>query len=261
MLREFCHLFPGASSFRNDCHPKVKKALNKTARLILAGGEMPLQQDFFNCLSLQKKIQYLNLLKILLEENGLNYFAKKIDALCGFYTKMLPANTATQRKKRFISLRDFFLGGALMVFCNNYILQFNTVRGSSMEPTFQDGDGVIVDRITPLNHYQRFQDLTFFFPRNPDLRFIKRIAALPGETVEMRNGLLFINGNPMAYPTQIVPDNTNLGPFIVPENTFFVLGDNRPNSQDSRDFGCVPFNLVDGLVRVRYWPLTRISGF
>ena len=98
------------------------------------------------------------------------------------------------------------------------------------------------------------------YPRNPDVDFVKRVVALPGDRVAMRAGVLFVNGE-AADHYGCIPDRENLDELVVPEEEFFVLGDNRPVSCDSREFGLVAEHLIKGRVRARFWPLRTASMF
>ena len=94
--------------------------------------------------------------------------------------------------------------------------------------------------------------------------YIKRVIALPGDEVELKDEKVYINGEELKedYLKEGVKTNVqneNLDHFIVPENTIFVMGDNRPDSADSRTFGCIPLDKVEGIVMFRFWPINEFG--
>lgn len=156
---------------------------------------------------------------------------------------------------------DALLGATLMVLVHIFVLQVSIVRGSSMEPCLHDGDRLVVDRVSySMAEVTRGDVVVLRNPRNHSIDFVKRVVALPGDRVSMQNGLLWINGE-IADQYGCIHDHHELACFTVPDEHFFVLGDNRPVSCDSRDFGLVEKNLLKGRVRVRFWPLQRAALF
>ncbi|HWR23638.1 MAG TPA: signal peptidase I [Feifaniaceae bacterium] len=137
------------------------------------------------------------------------------------------------------------------------------VSGSSMAPTLQQGEILLIDRLTLFFRSPRRGDLVIFENPSSGEELIKRVVALPGETVEIVNGAVYIDGRMLdesAYSPSAAKD---FEPAVVPENCVFVLGDDRAGSLDSRDpaLGAVPFGLLDGKVRVRVSPLNRAALF
>ena len=137
------------------------------------------------------------------------------------------------------------------------------VSGSSMAPTLQQGEILLIDRLTLFLRSPRRGDLVIF--ENPDTgeELIKRVIALPGETVDIVNGVVYIDGRMLDETAYSPSASIDFAPVIVPEDAVFVLGDDRAGSLDSRDpdLGCVPLNMLDGKVRVRVSPLTRAALF
>jgi signal peptidase I len=130
-----------------------------------------------------------------------------------------------------------------------------------MIPTLVPGDRVLVSKFW--YHFQppkRGQIVVFKYPLDPKRDFIKRVIGLPGEVVSMEEGVVYIDGEPLAEPYVKNHDSFNMKPVRVPENAYFVMGDNRPNSQDSRFWGFVPKENLIGPAFFRYWPLSRIGG-
>ncbi len=172
---------------------------------------------------------------------------------------------------------------ALMIFL---ALQFSVrnyqIEGSSMDPTLKAGEYVLVNKLVYLRIDPRdiarlvpFWDVTddehlfpfrpprrgdviiFRFPKDQTREFVKRVVGLPGETVEIRQGQVFIDDVALDEPYIIQPDRTTMEPQAVGRNSYFVLGDNRRASNDSRDWGPVPDQNVVGRAWVSFWPLNR----
>jgi len=133
--------------------------------------------------------------------------------------------------------------------------------GPSMKPTLIYRDRVLVrkrKKYVP----KRGDVVAFKSPENPKIPYIMRVAALSGETIEIRDKILFINGQKVKWPTIETPEYTQgkFGveePYKVPENCFFVLGDNTANSNDSRFFGSIPLSDLIGKAYKIYWPIGR----
>lgn len=135
------------------------------------------------------------------------------------------------------------------------------IPSGSMEPTLQIGDRIIVSK---LNYYfeepSRGDIMVFRFPLDPSRDFVKRVIACGGETVAVRNSQLYINGKPV--DEDYLPGDLqfpDFGPVKVPEGSYFVMGDNRNNSDDSRRWGPVPQEYIVGKAIFIYWPLNRIG--
>ena len=153
------------------------------------------------------------------------------------------------------------LGTALLVALHLFVVQVSVVKGSSMEPCLHDGDRLVVDRVSySLADVQRGDVVVLRYPKNPAVDFVKRVVALPGDRVAMHHGTLFVNGAPHdCYGC--IHDRQELAPLVVPAEHYFVLGDNRPISCDSREFGLVPQELLKGRVRARFWPIASATVF
>lgn len=154
------------------------------------------------------------------------------------------------------------------------VIQNYRIDGISMEPNFHNGQFLIVNRfaycpglhldISPLNiHWQkvwcvwqpkRGDVIVFEYPLDLSRDFIKRVIGLPGETVEIRSGQVYINGRVMPEPFGPNPAARDFGPVKVGPDEVFVMGDNRPNSSDSHTWGPLPLDLVIGKVVLSYWP-------
>jgi signal peptidase I len=146
-----------------------------------------------------------------------------------------------------------------------FIFQPFVVKGASMEPNFDQGDYLIIDEISyRFREPKRGEVIVFKFPLNPSQRFIKRIVGLPGETVEIKEGKVIIKseGKVQTLDEKYLPsinfDNREYN-FTLKENEYFVLGDNRNFSYDSRYFGPLNKKFIIGRVILRLWPIKNIS--
>ena len=122
-----------------------------------------------------------------------------------------------------------------------------------MEPSYHDGDRLLLEKVP--KGPERGDVVVFYYPRDTRRSFIKRIIALPGEQVEIRDGVVLINGEAIAEPYVAAEHNQlpgHFGPEVIPEGHVFVLGDNRDHSNDSRSWGPLPTSLIYGKVLLRY---------
>ena len=128
------------------------------------------------------------------------------------------------------------------------------VQGIAMEPALKDGDRILVDKNT--DKLKRGDIVVFYFPLDRSKSYIKRVVALPGETVEIRDGKVLINGTNLDEP-YVAPENNrvmfNREAIKVPENSFYVLGDNRDNSSDSRTWGMLQRRFIYGRFVSKYY--------
>lgn len=149
----------------------------------------------------------------------------------------------------------FLLAQLIMV----SVAQAFQVEQYSMEPTLLPRDRVLVTKfIYRLREPVRGDVVVLRYPRNPQRNYIKRVVGLPGEKIQIKKGVLYANGErvPEAYLNGgIVGD---YGPLTVPEDSVFVLGDNRNNSEDSRAFGPLKQKLIVGQAVLIYWPVPRL---
>lgn len=158
--------------------------------------------------------------------------------------------------------RDVCLGGVVVMLAHVFVVQVSVVRGLSMAPSLQDGDRLMVDKVSySVANVSRFDVVVLRYPRNPDVDFVKRVVGLPGDRIALHDGLLHVNGTALSEEFTHVADATAEGSWVVPAGKYFVLGDNRPISCDSREFGMVAHELLKGKVRVRFWPLDRFEMF
>ncbi|OAT79512.1 signal peptidase I [Desulfotomaculum copahuensis] len=142
-----------------------------------------------------------------------------------------------------------------------FILAPFYIPSGSMEPTLLVNDRIIVSKLAyHLGEPHRGDIVVFKYPLDPSRDFVKRLIAVGGETVELRNSHLYINGREM--PENYLPPGmtfANFGPKKVPKGSYFMLGDNRNNSDDSRVWGPLPRQDIIGKAIMIYWPLDRIG--
>jgi signal peptidase I len=142
-----------------------------------------------------------------------------------------------------------------------FLAQATVVYGQSMEPSLFQLQRLIVDKVSyRLNSPQRNDIVVLDLP-NMDELLVKRIVGLPGETIEIDEGIVFVNGNPLdeSFPHHMV--QYDMEPITLGALNYFVLGDNRGNSNDSRSFGSVNHEDIVGRVWLRYWPLDELALF
>lgn len=142
-----------------------------------------------------------------------------------------------------------------------FVVQAFWIPSGSMVPTLLPGDRVLVAKFWyHFTEPKRGQIAVFRYPVDPRRDFVKRVIGLPGETVEIRDGQVYINEEPIVEPYVQNRDFYNMSSVKVPPGEYFMMGDNRPNSQDSRFWGFVPKGFLRGPVLFRYWPPSRIGA-
>ncbi len=135
-----------------------------------------------------------------------------------------------------------------------YVAQPVRVVGQAMAPNLNDGDKVFMSK--RIDELKRGDIVVLLYPRDQSKSYIKRIIGLPGETIEINNGKVSINGKLLDEPyldPKLAAHDTMVLSVVVPADQYFVLGDNRDNSSDSRYWGTVPRNLIYGKYWYRYW--------
>lgn len=149
-----------------------------------------------------------------------------------------------------------------------FIVQPVKVEGTSMLPRLHDGERIFVNKLIYYDEYSwapkvdRGDIVVFWFPDDPSKSYIKRVVGLPGDTIEMRDGIVRVNGSQI--DEQYLDPSLNVSPksqmpVYVRPNYYFVMGDNRDNSSDSRSWGLVPKKYIYGKALLRYWPLSAAS--
>lgn len=148
----------------------------------------------------------------------------------------------------------------IALFINAFLAQATVVRGQSMEPTLHDNERVIVEKITYrlVGGPRRGDVVILRLDGAPDM-LIKRVVALPGETIAVQGGQVLVDGVPLAESWAVRQGGPDYPPTLVPEGHVFVMGDNRGHSNDSRSFGPVPLKNILGHAVFIYWPPDEIG--
>ncbi|MDQ7793741.1 MAG: signal peptidase I [bacterium] len=166
------------------------------------------------------------------------------------------------RKKQYWRelLETVLIALVLALLARHFVVESFFVFGSSMEPTLSDAERLFVNKMVyRVRAPARGDIIVFRYPRNPDRDFIKRVVAVGGETLEIVDGRVLVNDRYLEETHAIISDHAHYPRTEIPSGQFFVLGDNRRNSEDSRYFGFVPLENVKGRAFLRYWPLERLS--
>ena len=138
------------------------------------------------------------------------------------------------------------------------LVQNYRIEGQSMEPNFQHGQYLLVNKLAyRLGEYRRGDVIVFHYPNNPSQDYIKRVIGLPGDTVEFQDGVLIVNGLSVEEPYDQVPIARNIEAQIVAPGFLYVLGDNRPASSDTRTWGQLSQEFVIGKAWFAIWPVDR----
>lgn len=142
-----------------------------------------------------------------------------------------------------------------------FLAQATVVFGQSMEPNLSPFQRLIVDKLSYRLHTPQRNDIVVVDLPQLDDMLVKRVVGLPGETIAVRQGLVYVNGAPLLEPFAHDVDGATMAAVTVAADEYFVLGDNRDDSNDSRYFGPVPAQRIVGRVWLRYWPLHRLKLF
>ena len=153
---------------------------------------------------------------------------------------------------------------AVVLFVNNFLLINARIPSSSMEETIMMNDRIFGNRLSYHSEDpKRFDIVIFRYPDDPSTLFIKRIIGLPGETVEIRSGKVYIDGSAEPLDDSFCKEEPlgDFGPFEVPEGCYFMMGDNRNNSNDSRFWHnkYVEEDAILGKAVLRYWPFSKFG--
>lgn len=148
----------------------------------------------------------------------------------------------------------------LAIFIITFIVQAFFIPSGSMRPTLEIRDRILVNKlIYRFRDPKRQEIIVFRYPVQPKRKFIKRVIGVAGDKVEIVKGQVFVNGKPLEEDYTLTKGYSNYGPVTVPEDNYFVLGDNRNNSEDSRFWGFVPRGNVIGQAFIIFWPFNRIQ--
>jgi len=156
-------------------------------------------------------------------------------------------------------LLQTLLMAVVLYFLIDAVLGRVRVENISMQPSLKPGEFILVNKMEyRLGDFKRGDVVVFHYPRNPEEDYIKRIIGLPGDKVTIQNGQVLIN-NTVLQESYIASPPVYQGTWEVPEDSIFVLGDNRNQSSDSHSWGFVPKEFVIGKALVIYWPLENLK--
>ena len=168
---------------------------------------------------------------------------------------------AESRFKHFVKyvVIDILLAALISFFLINYVVSAFKIEGDSMKPLLRNQERVLISKLgIRKGGMRRFDIVVMYKPDEPEKSLIKRIVGLPGEVVEIRNGEVLINDKPLKQISGGDPGTgrapSDMKALLIPRGTYFVLGDNRSVSFDSRQFGPVPQKYIFGKAFFRYWP-------
>lgn len=159
--------------------------------------------------------------------------------------------------------------GSLFVVTYLFIMQPNQIKGASMVPTFHDKEFIFTSKVTyRFRTIERGDVIVFHAPQGEGIEYIKRVIAVPGDRIRIsHDGLVFLNDKVLnesyiSAPTTLLQDRYMEAnkEIVIPPDQLFVMGDNRPNSSDSREFGPISIESVIGQVFYRYFPFDRMGS-
>jgi len=176
---------------------------------------------------------------------------------------LITANTAEDHElppvagRLRVWLRDLLISVVVSFFIITFLYQPVKVEGTSMAPQLHDQDRLFINKFAyNFEKIDRDDVVVFYYPRDTQKSYIKRVIGLPGDEVRITDGQVFVNGKALTEP--YVPeryrDVRSMDEFHVPEGEYFVMGDHRSISSDSRDFGPVERSLIYGKAAFVYWP-------
>jgi signal peptidase I len=166
-------------------------------------------------------------------------------------------------------LRELTLSVVIAIVVILFLYQPVKVEGTSMIPGLQNQERIFINKFiyNPLVYKLGLADISrgdtvvFWYPNDPSKSYIKRVIGLPGDTVEIVGGAVMVNGSALAEPyvPEWARDQVSMAPTLIDPDKYFVLGDNRKSSNDSRTWGLVPRNDIYGKAVFGYWPLDRLG--
>jgi len=159
-------------------------------------------------------------------------------------------------------LRDLLVSAAASVLIITFLYQPVRVEGTSMLPRLEDRDRLFINKfVYRIASIDRGDVVVFHYPRDPEKSYIKRIIALPGDRLRIDHGHVWLNGKLQSesYVPLMYEDTRSMAEIVVPDDNYFVMGDHRSISSDSREFGPVERSLIYGKAVFIYWP-TKDAG-
>jgi len=159
-------------------------------------------------------------------------------------------------------VRDLLISAVASIFIITFLYQPVRVEGTSMLPRLEDRDRLFINKfVYHLSAIERGDVVVFHYPRDPEKSYIKRVIAVPGDRLRIDRGAVWINGKRQVerYVPEEYRDTRSIEEMIVPDGSYYMMGDHRSISSDSREFGPVERSLIYGKAVFVYWP-TRDAG-
>jgi signal peptidase I len=161
-------------------------------------------------------------------------------------------------------LRDLLFSVVLAVIVILFLYQPVKVEGTSMMPTLDDQERIFINKFVYRFNFERINrgdTVVFWFPGDPTKSYIKRVIGVPGDRLEVNNGTVVVNGQALVedYVPPEFRDQNSMAPETVPADEYFVLGDHRSSSNDSRSWGMVPRRYIYGKAVFIYWPFDKMG--
>jgi signal peptidase I len=161
--------------------------------------------------------------------------------------------------------RDLSLSVLIAIVVILFLYQPVKVEGTSMMPSLQNDERIFINKFVyrfGISDIGRGDTVVFLYPGDPSKSYIKRVIGVPGDTVEIQDGTVVVNGQPLSEP-YVAEDYRDRIPYarkVVPPDQYFVLGDHRSSSNDSRSWGMVPRQYIYGKAVFVYWPLENLGA-
>ena len=174
-----------------------------------------------------------------------------------------PASLLSLRHEIRVWTRDLLIAIGLALVIIVFLYQPVKVEGTSMAPLLSDQERIFINKfVYRFESIHRGDVVVFWYPLDRSKSFIKRVVGLPEDTVEIRDGKVYLNGKALTEP-YVPPESVDLGtlaPIHVPDGEYFVMGDHRTSSNDSRIFGPVPRQFIYGKAVFAYWPVDHFGS-
>ena len=159
-------------------------------------------------------------------------------------------------------VRDLLISAAVSILIILFLYQPVRVEGTSMLPRLEDHDRLIINKLAyHITSIERSDVVVFHYPRDPQKSYIKRVIALPGDRLRIDHGQVWVNGTAIreSYVPEMYRDTRSYAETVIPDDCYFVMGDHRSISSDSREFGVVERDRIYGKAVFVYWPARDVG--
>ncbi|MBB6144963.1 signal peptidase I [Silvibacterium bohemicum] len=173
-----------------------------------------------------------------------------------------PAPQSPARGNLRLWMRDILVSVAASFMIITFLYQPVRVEGTSMQPELRDQDRLFINKFAyHFENISRGDVVVFHYPRDPEKSYIKRVIALPGDALRIEEGRVYVNGGRVdeGYVPKRYRDSRSMPEIVIPQGDYFVMGDHRSISSDSRDFGPVDRQLIYGKAAFIYWPADNMG--